>query len=143
MPATCVTGAHSCHCFAGLGCKADYHASKVETISLATFRCAQRPDGLPITAFEMLRREAVLTWARRRLMAYVAALARWPSGRTRLAVGGYGSAPTLAMDGTEAKGLEVAARNAFQDASDPWGSADYRMDVAAALSRRCLSHLGS
>ena len=28
------------------------------------------------------------------------ALARWPFGRTRLAIGGYGKAPSLAMDGT-------------------------------------------
>lgn len=67
------------------------------------------------------------------------ALAQWPSGRTRLAVGGYGPAPTLAIDGTQAQGLEIAARNAFHDASDPWGSADYRMDIAATLSRRCLA----
>jgi CO/xanthine dehydrogenase FAD-binding subunit len=70
------------------------------------------------------------------------ALAQWPSGRTRLAVGGYGPAPTLAMDGTEAAGLEAAARNALEDASDPWGSAEYRMDIAATLSRRCLARIG-
>ncbi len=29
------------------------------------------------------------------------ALAQWPSGRSRLAVGGFGAAPRLAMDGTE------------------------------------------
>jgi CO/xanthine dehydrogenase FAD-binding subunit len=67
------------------------------------------------------------------------ALAQWPSGRTRLAVGGYGSVPMLAMDGTEPEGVEAAARNAFHDASDQWGSAEYRMDVAATLARRCMS----
>jgi CO/xanthine dehydrogenase FAD-binding subunit len=72
-----------------------------------------------------------------------AAVARWPSGRTRLALGGYGSTPLLAMDGTEAGGLESAARNAFHEASDPWGSADYRMDVAVTLARRCLDSLVS
>jgi CO/xanthine dehydrogenase FAD-binding subunit len=71
------------------------------------------------------------------------ALAQWPSGRTRLAVGGCGPAPRLAMDGTEAEGLEAATRNAFEDASDPWGSAEYRMDVGAVLSRRCLARLVS
>lgn len=69
------------------------------------------------------------------------ALAQWPSGRTRLAVGGHGASPILAMDGTEAAGLEVAARNAFHDATDPWGSAEYRMDVAATLAMRCLQAL--
>lgn len=72
-----------------------------------------------------------------------AALAQWQSGRTRLALGGYGSAPLLAMDGTEADGLEAAARNVFHEASDSWGSADYRMDVAATLAGRCLEALTS
>ena len=72
-----------------------------------------------------------------------AALAQWQSGRTRLALGGYGAAPLLAMDGTEAEGLELAASNAFHEATDPWGSAEYRMDVAATLARRCLHSLKS
>lgn len=70
-----------------------------------------------------------------------AALASWPSGRTRLVLGGYGKAPLLAMDGTESEGLEEAARNAFHEATDEWASADYRMDVAATLARRCLENL--
>jgi CO/xanthine dehydrogenase FAD-binding subunit len=65
------------------------------------------------------------------------ALAQWPSGRTRLAVGGYGKAPMLAMDGTESEGVEAAARNAFHEANDEWASAEYRMDVAATLAKRC------
>jgi CO/xanthine dehydrogenase FAD-binding subunit len=68
-------------------------------------------------------------------------LARWKSGRTRLALGGFGSSPLLAMDGTESAGMASAARNAFHDASDPWGSAAYRMDVAATLAHRCLDRL--
>lgn len=66
------------------------------------------------------------------------ALANWPSGRTRLTLGGYGAAPLLAMDGTEAKGLEAAARNACHEAADEWASAEYRMDVAATLAGRCF-----
>ncbi len=69
------------------------------------------------------------------------AVAKWPSGRTRVAVGGYGTAPRLAMDGTESEGADVAASNALHDATDPWGSAEYRMDVAATLARRCLEAL--
>ncbi len=69
------------------------------------------------------------------------ALAQWPSGRTRLAVGGYGKAPILAMDGTEAEGIEAAARNAFHEAKDEWASAEYRQDVAATLAKRCLENL--
>jgi len=67
-----------------------------------------------------------------------AALSQWNSGRTRLALGGYGKSPILAMDGTEAEGLDSAARNAYHEANDEWASAEYRMDVAATLAKRCL-----
>jgi putative selenate reductase FAD-binding subunit len=67
-----------------------------------------------------------------------AALSQWNSGRTRLALGGYGKSPMLAMDGTEAEGLDAAARNAYHEANDEWASAEYRMDVAAVLAKRCL-----
>jgi CO/xanthine dehydrogenase FAD-binding subunit len=77
-----------------------------------------------------------------------AALVQWNSGRTRLVLGGYGKSPILAMDGTEAEGtsttdyilrsVETAARNAFHEAADEWASAEYRMDVAAILTKRCL-----
>ncbi len=67
-----------------------------------------------------------------------AAVTQWNSGRTRLALGGYGTSPMLAMDGTEADGLETAARNAYHEANDEWASAEYRMDVAATLAKRCL-----
>ena len=72
-----------------------------------------------------------------------AALTQWSSGRTRLALGGYGKTPLLAMDGTEADGLEAAARNAYHEANDDWASAEYRMDVAATLAKRCLKHINS
>ena len=68
-----------------------------------------------------------------------AAISRWPSGRTRLALGGYGSAPILALDGNESGGVEAAARNAFADASDEWASAEYRSEIAAILAMRCAS----
>jgi len=79
-----------------------------------------------------------------------AALAQWNSGRTRLALGGYGKSPLLAMDGgphpspspsgrgTEGEGVEAAARNAYHEAKDDWASAEYRQDVAATLAKRCL-----
>ena len=67
-----------------------------------------------------------------------AALAQWNSGRTRLSLGGYGKTPLLAMDGTEADGLDTAAKNAYHEANDEWASAEYRMDVAAVLAKRAL-----
>jgi CO/xanthine dehydrogenase FAD-binding subunit len=70
-----------------------------------------------------------------------AALAQWPSGRTRLALGGYGKAPLLAMDGTGPEGVESAARNAFHEANDNWASAEYRMDGAATLAKRCIEKI--
>jgi CO/xanthine dehydrogenase FAD-binding subunit len=68
-----------------------------------------------------------------------ASVAQWNSGRTRLVLGGYGKTPILAMDGTEADGIEAAAKNAYHEAQDEWASAEYRMDVAATLAERCLA----
>ena len=70
-----------------------------------------------------------------------AALAQWPSGRTRLALGGWGKSPLLAMDGNEPGGVDAAARNAFAEAGDEWASAEYRSEVAAVLAKRCLESI--
>lgn len=71
-----------------------------------------------------------------------AALAQWTSGRTRLVIGGWGASPSLAMDGRDASGVEIAAHNAAHDATDEWASAEYRSEVAAALAKRCLEAVG-
>ncbi|MEW5871169.1 MAG: FAD binding domain-containing protein [Chloroflexota bacterium] len=70
-----------------------------------------------------------------------AALAVWPSGRVRLALGGYGRTPRLAFDGTEAQGVEIAASSAYSQAGDEWASAAYRQEVAGVLAKRCLQSL--
>lgn len=70
-----------------------------------------------------------------------AAVARWPSGRTRVALGGFGNAPVLAMDGPSGGGESTAAGSAYSDAGDQWASADYRQDVAQKLVSRCISKL--
>lgn len=70
-----------------------------------------------------------------------AAIAQWNSGRTRLTLSGYGKTPLLAMDGTEADGIQEAARNAYHEAVDEWASAEYRMDVAAVLAKRALESM--
>jgi CO/xanthine dehydrogenase FAD-binding subunit len=67
-----------------------------------------------------------------------AALAQWPSGRTRLVLGGFGGSPALALDGNAPNDLEAAARNAFSDAGDAWASKEYRQEMAAVLTKRCL-----
>jgi CO/xanthine dehydrogenase FAD-binding subunit len=70
-----------------------------------------------------------------------AALAAWPSGRLRLVLGGYGAAPVLAFDGTEADGLPAAAQSAYDQAVDQWASAAYRREMAGALALKCLAAL--
>ncbi len=70
-----------------------------------------------------------------------AALAHWPSGRTRLVIGGWGKAPTLAMDGTDSSAVQISARIAAHNATDEWASAEYRCEIAAVLARRCLEEI--
>jgi CO/xanthine dehydrogenase FAD-binding subunit len=67
------------------------------------------------------------------------ALAQWPSGRTRVAVGGFGAQPRLALDGQEPSGVEEAVANALSDSADQWASADYRLDVGSRLVGRALA----
>jgi CO/xanthine dehydrogenase FAD-binding subunit len=66
------------------------------------------------------------------------AAARWPSGRTRVAAGGYGKSPVLAMDGPEATGAQTAVWNAYSQSDDAWASAEYRQAAGAALVERCI-----
>jgi CO/xanthine dehydrogenase FAD-binding subunit len=70
-----------------------------------------------------------------------AAAARWPSGRTRVALGGYGESPTLSFDGGEPDGAAMAARDAYAEAGDAWASAEYRSEIAAILVERCLEKI--
>ena len=67
------------------------------------------------------------------------AIAQWPSGRTRVALGGFDLSPKLAMDGPEGGGADIAAMDAYSQAGDQWASADYRQEIAGVLTRRCLS----
>jgi CO/xanthine dehydrogenase FAD-binding subunit len=123
--------------------KVSVTSDQSSVISIGEFLLA-RPKGLITsiiipanvkTAFEFVSK----TPADKPLVC--AALAQWNSGRTRLTLGGYGSSPLLAMDGTEADGLDTAARNAYHEANDEWASAEYRMDVAATLAKRALEAL--
>ncbi len=69
------------------------------------------------------------------------AVAQWPAGRTRVVLGGFGASPLLAMDGPQPEGAETAAREAFRQAGDQWASAEYRSEIAAVLTGRCLESL--
>ena len=66
-----------------------------------------------------------------------------PSGRTRVALGGYGSSPILVFDGLEEVGADIAARDAYQEAGDQWASASYRSEISAILVKRCLDQIKS
>lgn len=72
-----------------------------------------------------------------------AAAARWPSGRARIVLGGYGKTPLLVMDGEVNDGLLEAAEAAYLTAGDQWASAEYRSETAGVLVERCLNELGA
>lgn len=65
----------------------------------------------------------------------------WPSGRTRVALGGFGDAPIMAFDGTETNGANAAARSAFSDAGDEWASSEYRQEIVPILVDRCVQQV--
>ncbi|MGB9640595.1 MAG: FAD binding domain-containing protein [Anaerolineales bacterium] len=69
------------------------------------------------------------------------ALARWNSGRLRLALGGWGKTPMLVLDGVGKQEVALAARSAYSQAVDEWASASYRSEIAALLAQRCLNTL--
>lgn len=68
-------------------------------------------------------------------------LAQWPSGRTRLTVGGFGSAPVLALDGRDSSGLAEALENALSTSRDQWASAGYRLQAGKSLLARAITDL--
>jgi CO/xanthine dehydrogenase FAD-binding subunit len=70
-----------------------------------------------------------------------AATVCWNSGRTRVALGGWGEAPILALDGPESGGVETAAGSAYSHAVDEWASAEYRQEIAGLLAHRGLQRI--
>lgn len=130
-------------CLLALEAKLLVHRERQETVSLGEY-LALRPGGL-ITAINMpvnagLEFEGVARTPADKPFISVA-VAKWPSGRTRISVGGFGKSPSLAMDGTEPEGLESAARNACHESGDEFASAEYRMEAAATLAKRCLGRI--
>jgi CO/xanthine dehydrogenase FAD-binding subunit len=69
------------------------------------------------------------------------AVAVWPSGRTRVVLLGYGDQPVMVFDGPDKEGAEIAARDAYSDASDQWAGGAYRSDTAGVLVKRCLMEI--
>ena len=70
-----------------------------------------------------------------------AAICSWPTGRTRMALGGYGDVSVMVFDGTEKSGLKTAAQDAYSTAEDEWASAEYRKSAAGILAERCYSRI--
>ncbi|QYK50573.1 MAG: hypothetical protein KF701_09260 [Anaerolineales bacterium] len=64
------------------------------------------------------------------------ALARWPAGRTRVAIGGWGPAPLLAMDGREASGILQAAENTLMLASNGEPEDEARLETVRQLAQQ-------
>lgn len=71
----------------------------------------------------------------------VVAVTQWGSGRTRVALGGFGPSPIIAMDGPDSSGVDFASHNAVYEADDQWATAQYRREVAAKLALRCLERI--
>lgn len=67
------------------------------------------------------------------------AICRWKSGRIRVAVGGFGTAPLLAVDGPMEQGILEAVDNALCSSGDEWATAEYRREAGVVLARRILS----
>ena len=66
---------------------------------------------------------------------------RWPSGRVRVTVGGFGAAPLLTLDGPNGDGAALAVQVACQQADDEWASGEYRSQVARQLAERIVGSL--
>jgi CO/xanthine dehydrogenase FAD-binding subunit len=66
------------------------------------------------------------------------AICRWKSGRIRVALGGWGAYPILAVDGQGIDGVDLAAENAASESSDEWASAEYRRRAVGLLVHQML-----
>jgi len=67
-----------------------------------------------------------------------ASVAVWPTGRVRIALGGFGLYPVLAMDAPDSGDAEFAVRDALAYSQDAWASKEYRQDAAVILVKRML-----
>jgi CO/xanthine dehydrogenase FAD-binding subunit len=92
-------------------------------------------SGQPRLAYEYVARSP----ADRPIVALT--LAHWPSGRTRLAVGGFGDLPQLAVDGQDPSGLQDALANVLENTNDQWATSEYRLEAASAMLIRALAHI--
>jgi len=94
----------------------------------------------------IIKRNIILAWevinrTKLDLPILCVAIARWNSGRVRVALGGFGKTPQMVFDGPDGNGAVQAAENACRKADDFRASSDYRREMAGLLTRRCLARL--
>jgi CO/xanthine dehydrogenase FAD-binding subunit len=65
------------------------------------------------------------------------AVGEWPTGRTRIVIGGFGAYPILAMDGKDLSALASAINNACSHLYTNQNS-EYFLETAKTLARRLL-----
>jgi CO/xanthine dehydrogenase FAD-binding subunit len=66
------------------------------------------------------------------------AVAKWPSGRMRAAIGGGEEHPVLIIDGTEKDDLEVAAKNAYSHLGKYEVKSEYLQELLKTLLHRIV-----
>ncbi|HWQ03888.1 MAG TPA: FAD binding domain-containing protein [Longilinea sp.] len=67
------------------------------------------------------------------------ALAKWPTGRIRASVGGFGNSPSLAYDGNNPAAVTQAVETTLIGSGDRWASEEYRQSIAPAIVQRLLA----
>jgi len=67
------------------------------------------------------------------------AIGKWPSGRTRIAIGGFGTAPLLVMDGPDATGAETSIEIARSQNIKPRNDKEYQLEITKTLVQRLLA----
>ena len=70
----------------------------------------------------------------------IVAAARWPSGRTRIVLGGWGRAPMMVVDGKDENDVLPAIENAAMQAADQRGTAEYAPKQQRSCSGAACSH---
>ncbi|GAP14519.1 aerobic-type carbon monoxide dehydrogenase, middle subunit CoxM/CutM homologs [Longilinea arvoryzae] len=68
------------------------------------------------------------------------AICQWPSGRSRIVVGGFGKAPIVVYDQPTLPEIDQIDF-AIPDANDDWASSEYREAITKVLIRRVLQSL--
>jgi CO/xanthine dehydrogenase FAD-binding subunit len=112
------------------------------TASLGNYYGLRQPSGSLISSIRIpqnvqLRMEGVARTPLD-LPIILVAVVKWPSGRTRIVVGGWGHRPLLALDGPETSGVLEAVKNATANSGDEFGTVAYRQEAAARIVTRLI-----